>query len=273
MLRRLKRDVLGQLPPKRRQRVLLEKLDQAAAKELRGKMREVGGVEAAAKLVLDGRAVGNRSVSLSEGESSSSVSPLGGTGPELFQLTSRAKLGAVQEYVEYLVHADCRFLLFAHHIFVLDALQETLEKHKVRFIRIDGGTGGKRREELVKEFQNCEQVRVALLSITACGQGFNLQCCSTVVFAELHWTPGVLLQAEDRTHRIGQVNAVNIHYLIARETIDESMYNILERKHQDISVLLDGREQSLGAGKAVGGMGQFSTTARDACAAPVHGPH
>jgi SWI/SNF-related matrix-associated actin-dependent regulator 1 of chromatin subfamily A len=61
---------------------------------------------------------------------------------------------------------------------------------------------------------------VALLSLTAAGVGFTLTAASVVIFAELHWTPAVLLQAEDRTHRIGQRNSVNIHYLIGDKTLD-----------------------------------------------------
>lgn len=233
MVRRFKADVLQQLPAKRRQRVVLEKLsnDQGVLKELKEKMRDFQSHE-------DGSAPQ-------------------GSAPELFRLTGLAKMAAVAEYVQYLVEAECRFLLFAHHQAVMDTMQQTLEKMKVGFIRIDGKTSSHRREELVNDFRSKKNLQVALLSITACGQGLNLQVCSTVVFAELHWTPGVLLQAEDRAHRMGQKESVNVHYLIAKDTLDESMYNMLERKQHDVGVMLDGQASRLGAQK-VGSKGTFS---------------
>lgn len=73
------------------------------------------------------------------------------------------------------------------------------------YIKIDGRTPPSERHGLVEKFQNSDSVRVAILGVTAAGAGLTLHRASTVVFAELHWTPGVLRQAEDRVHRIGQV--------------------------------------------------------------------
>lgn len=238
MIRRCKADVLSQLPEKRRQRVFLERpKNSAEMKTLSSKLRDF---EAPA--------------SFEDG------APVPTSAMELFQLTSQVKVKPVQEYVEYLVQADCRFLLFAHHMAMMDALQQTLEKQRAKFIRIDGSTASHKREEYVDRFRGDSSVQVALLSITACATGLNLQCCSTVVFAELHWTPGVLLQAESRVHRIGQRHFVNVHYLIAPGTLDESMYAMLDRKQQDMGVLLDGRASSIGARQAQGHVGAFSTS-------------
>ena len=68
---------------------------------------------------------------------------------------------------------------------------------------------------------------------------------STVVFAELHWTPGMLIQAEDRAHRITQKNCVNCHYLIGENTLDSTLYNYLLKKINDVSTFIDGTEHYL----------------------------
>ena len=177
MIRRFKKDVLSQLPPKRRQRVVLEKLsnEQGVLKELKEKLSEF---HKDGKGDLEGGGGGGGG-----GQRSCAT--------ELFRLTGLAKVDAVAEYVQYLVEAECRFLLFAHHQEVMDRLQQKLEKLKAGFIRIDGKTPSQQREQLVNDFRSNPSKQVALLSITACGQGLNLQVCSTVVFAELLGSPAV----------------------------------------------------------------------------------
>jgi SWI/SNF-related matrix-associated actin-dependent regulator 1 of chromatin subfamily A len=69
-----------------------------------------------------------------------------------------------------------------------------------------------------------------VLSIRAAGVGITLTAASTVIFAELSWTPGDLIQAEDRAHRIGQVSSVNIHYLLANDTVDDIIWDVVQSK-------------------------------------------
>lgn len=90
-------------------------------------------------------------------------------------------------------------------------------------MRIDGNTDMAARHTNVHKYQNDPNVLVAVLSLTAAGTGLTLTAGSTVVFAEMHWTPGVMIQAEDRAHRIGQDQTVNIHYLFARDSLDSQL--------------------------------------------------
>lgn len=106
----------------------------------------------------------------------------------------------------------------------------------------------------VKKFQTSKTVRVAILSVTAAGVGITLTAASSVMFAELHWTPGVLAQAEDRCHRIGQRNAVNVMYLVCEDSsisVDMQLWEMLGRKVNNLGRVVDGeRNTSLDASRA-----------------------
>lgn len=82
---------------------------------------------------------------------------------------------------------------------------------------------------------------MALLSITATSHGITLTAASTVIFAEVHWTPALMMQAEDRVHRIGQHSkCVNIYYLYGKETLDEVIYPMINLKSMVVANALDG---------------------------------
>ena len=82
---------------------------------------------------------------------------------------------------------------------------------------------------------------MALLSITATSHGITLTAASTVIFAEVHWTPALMLQAEDRVHRIGQHSeCVNIYYLYGKETLDEIIFPMINLKSTVVANTLDG---------------------------------
>ena len=86
---------------------------------------------------------------------------------------------------------------------------------KIGWVRIDGSTSQKDRHAAVGRFQSDPAIRLAVLSIKAAGQGLTLTAASTVVFAEMTWVPGELLQAEDRAHRIGQVVQYYIYIVLS----------------------------------------------------------
>jgi SWI/SNF-related matrix-associated actin-dependent regulator 1 of chromatin subfamily A len=88
-------------------------------------------------------------------------------------------------------------------------------------------------------------VRVAILSIKAAGVGLTMTAASTVVFAEMTWTPGEIIQAEDRAHRIGQASSVNVYFLHIKDSIDDVIWNTIQSKLENLGQTLDGADQNL----------------------------
>ena len=81
---------------------------------------------------------------------------------------------------------------------------------------------------------------VGVLALTASSQGITLTAASTVVFAEMNWTPGIMVQAEDRCHRIGQNKSVNVYYCYGDNTVDGMIYPRLKLKSEVFANILDG---------------------------------
>jgi SWI/SNF-related matrix-associated actin-dependent regulator 1 of chromatin subfamily A len=109
----------------------------------------------------------------------------------------RAKARAAAEYALTLLEGCGKVLFFAHHRTMLDALEQAAAEARVRCLRIDGATPADERQALVRTFQSlpADESAIFALSVTAAGQGLTLTAASTVVFGELRWVPGELLQA------------------------------------------------------------------------------
>jgi SWI/SNF-related matrix-associated actin-dependent regulator 1 of chromatin subfamily A len=112
----------------------------------------------------------------------------------MYVATSTAKVEAVCGYVKELCESGEKFIVFANHLAMIRALQSTVEKKEVGYMLIVGETPAEERREGVHRFQNDELCKVAILSLQAASQGITLTAASTVVFAELHWTPGLIEQ-------------------------------------------------------------------------------
>ena len=122
---------------------------------------------------------------------------------------------------------------------MLDRVENYLKYQEVNHIRIGGSIQSNERNILVKSFQHDDKCRVAVLALTSCSTGITLTKASTVIFAELYFTPAIMIQAEDRTHRIGQKKQVNIIYLYGLATMDEILYPRLRDKYFIVSTILD----------------------------------
>uniref|UniRef100_A0A7M4E9Y7 Zinc finger RANBP2-type containing 3 n=1 Tax=Crocodylus porosus TaxID=8502 RepID=A0A7M4E9Y7_CROPO len=231
MIRRLKNEVLTQLPPKIRQRIPFD-LPDAAAKELNASFEDWE------KLMR---------TSDSDATESHFVQIMG-LITHMYKQTAIAKAGAVKDYIKMMLENDkLKFLVFAHHLTMLQACTEAAIENKARYIRIDGSVPSAERIHLVHQFQKDPDTRVAILSIQAAGQGLTFTAATHVVFAELYWDPGHIKQAEDRAHRIGQYSSVNVHYLIAKGTLDPLMWAMLNRKARVTGSTLNGKKEKLRA--------------------------
>jgi SWI/SNF-related matrix-associated actin-dependent regulator of chromatin subfamily A-like protein 1 len=113
-------------------------------------------------------------------------------------------------------------------------------------LHILGQDSAVERDRALQAFQAPDDSHNGLIvcSLEVAGQGLTLTRASSVAFLELDWTPARHDQAEDRCHRIGQQDAVNAYYLLAAETVDETIARLLERKRAVIGAVTDGREQS-----------------------------
>ncbi|XP_033086228.1 SWI/SNF-related matrix-associated actin-dependent regulator of chromatin subfamily A-like protein 1 isoform X3 [Trachypithecus francoisi] len=208
MLRRLKSDVLSQLPAKQRKIVVIAP----------------GRINARTRAALDAAAMEMTTKDKTKQQQKDALILF-------FNRTAEAKIPSVIEYILDLLESGReKFLVFAHHKVVLDAITQELERKHVQHIRIDGSTSSAEREDLCQQFQLSERHAVAVLSITAANMGLTFSSADLVVFAELFWNPGVLIQAEDRVHRIGQTSSVGIHYLVAKGTADDYLWPLIQEK-------------------------------------------
>lgn len=164
----------------------------------------------------------------------------------LVQLSYLKKLaieGKLQQAVswikEFFESTDEKLVVFAIHKKVIDELLKTFSGMAVK---VDGSLSSIQKQEAVQKFQNDSKVRLFIGNIQAAGVGITLTAASHIAFLELPWTPGEVVQAEDRCHRIGQKNTVNVYYLLADNTIDMDLAKLIDSKRKVVGAVLDGKK-------------------------------
>jgi len=156
----------------------------------------------------------------------------------LKQLAVEGKMKSVFDWIDdFLESEDKKLIIFAVHKKVIDLLMQRYEK---KAVKVDGGVSNIARQAAVETFQNDKKTRLFIGNIKAAGVGLTLTAASDVLFVELPWTPGDLKQAEDRAHRIGQKNNVQIHRLLAVNTIEEKIMALIDAKKKVVQGVLDG---------------------------------
>lgn len=151
------------------------------------------------------------------------------------------KVPQVLQYVEHLLQSGItKLVLFGVHVDVVNLIYESLkEKYKeIKTHRIIGATTSTQREKIIKEFQELETPQILVANMIACGVGVTLTKSHTVLFAELDFTPSNIMQAEARVHRITQEHIVNSIFMIANESLDAKILDLIKDKLKVIKDVL-----------------------------------
>ncbi|MAG40278.1 hypothetical protein CMI41_04905 [Candidatus Pacearchaeota archaeon] len=158
----------------------------------------------------------------------------------LKQVAVSAKLDSVQEWVNNFLTENGKLVLFTTHHFTVDWVMQNFKQFNP--VKLDGRDSITQKQKAVDTFQNDSKCRLFVGNIKAAGVGITLSAASTCCFLELGWSPGEHAQAMDRLHRIGQKNSVNVYYMIAEGTIEEQIANLLDEKMKVLDAILDGKE-------------------------------
>jgi superfamily II DNA or RNA helicase len=165
--------------------------------------------------------------------------------PTLDAQTASGKLDMFGELLEEIIDGGHRVLVFSQFVSMLKLIQERLTEEGVSFCYLDGSTTD--RGAVVNRFQTDATIPVFLISLKAGGVGLNLTGADTVIHFDPWWNPAVEAQATDRAHRIGQTKVVTSYKLIARETVEEKILLLQNRKRELIQATIAGEEDLAGA--------------------------
>lgn len=209
MLRRLKKDVLKELPDKQYQMISI------AAKDAKTK------------------ALVKKEFTFSRGDARYGGVDAGGAEIALLRHElALSKVDMCVDHIEDVLVETEKIVVFAYHKDVIEQLAEKLKDYGVAVIT--GATVMGKRQEAVDDFQNKPAVRVFIGNIQAAGIGITLTAASHVIFVESSWVPGEVDQATDRCHRFGQKNSVLVQFLVIEQSLEEHMIRTIIDKRMTI---------------------------------------
>jgi SWI/SNF-related matrix-associated actin-dependent regulator of chromatin subfamily A-like protein 1 len=224
-VRRLKSEVLPQLPAKRQVVVPI-----ALTNEAEYRLAERDVIEWLRSQPLDLSELNARIAATLRAKR---LAQLGA----LQRLAARGKLAAALAWIEDFLASGEALVVFARHVEVQQAVLARFPDA----LHLLGGDAIAHREESIKAFQDPAGPALIIGATRVAAQGITLTRASNVAFLELEWTPAIHDQAEDRCHRIGQRDAVTAWYLLAANTIDETMAELIQRKREIVGAVTDGR--------------------------------
>jgi len=162
----------------------------------------------------------------------------------LKQIATAGKMAQVKQWIRDFLEDNGKLVIFCTHTLPVNQL---MEEFRSIAVKIDGSSSANQRVEAVDRFQNDDNIRLFVGNIRAAGLGITLTAASNVAILELPWSPGELVQAADRLHRIGQKDNVTVYYLVANATIEERIADLLDNKRTVLDAVLDGRTPEEGS--------------------------
>ena len=230
MIRRLKSEVLTDLPDKQRQVIELQatKSDQ----------RLIDKEYAKLKAVIEQARINDTDIDFEQ-----SVKGLTGSSVAFTEMAHERKLIGLQKVDRVIEHVyqvakEHPVVVFAWHVEVIDKIVDTLRLNSISTVRVTGDTPQDQRQVGVDAFQNGD-ARVFVGNIQSAGVGLTLTASSHVVFAENNWTPSSISQSEDRCHRIGQRDSVLVQHLVIEGSLDAQIAKTVCAKQELIRDTLD----------------------------------
>jgi superfamily II DNA or RNA helicase len=254
IVRRRKVDVAADIPARRIADLPVE-LDDEAGRSIRDAERELARrLVARYRSALETRASGVvvegidhdlvRQVARWEREDTTTDK----TDQNVFTMMRRigqAKAGLAADYAAQLARNVGKVVFFAKHVDVMDIAEETFAKRGIRYSSIRGDQTPKARQKNIDAFVEDPDVHIVVCSLMAAGVGLNLQVASNMVLAELSWTDAEQTQAIDRIHRIGQEEPVTAWRIIAAQTIDTRIAELIDSKAGLAARALDGSDEEI----------------------------
>ncbi|WP_107772299.1 DEAD/DEAH box helicase [Nocardioides sediminis] len=167
-------------------------------------------------------------------------------GENVFSMMRRigqAKAGLAADYTAQLARSVGKVVFFAKHVAVMDEAEESFARRGISYVSIRGDQSAKARAAAIESFTDDPETSIIVCSLTAAGVGLNLQVASNMVLAELSWTDAEQTQAIDRIHRIGQSEPVTAWRIIAAQTIDSKIAELIDSKAGLAARALDGADE------------------------------
>jgi SNF2 family DNA or RNA helicase len=258
IVRRRKLDVASEIPARRIADLPVE-LDAAAARSIREAERELAlrlvqryDAAVAARAERSGETVEGIDLELVRRVAGWELSDAAesSSGENVFAMVRRigqAKATLAADYAAQLARSAGKVVFFAKHIDVMDSASALLESRAIRHASVRGDQPPAVRQRNIDAFVNDPDVAIVVCSLTAAGVGLNLQVASNVVLAELSWTNAEQTQAIDRVHRIGQTEPVTAWRIIATQTIDAKIAELIDSKAGLAARALDGSDEEVGS--------------------------